>query len=158
MRSKLVLLFAAGSFMAFAADVVAHPAIVTELVNLRSGPGLNFAPILAIPAHTLVDVGTCRASWCRVAHAGANGYVAAAAVSLVTPRSPDAPRLPPVGAHVWTRDEPPLFDPYDSGGPWYTGPWRYENSGALQWRYGFPGGLVPWHKGLGWRPGFGFFF
>lgn len=157
MRSKVVLFFAAAAYAALVRDVSARPALVTDLVNLRSGPGLNFLPILAIPPQALVEVGKCRSDWCRVAYAGADGYVAAVAVSFIVPRSPDAPRLPPVGAHVWTADEPTMFDPYTSAGPWYTGPWHYEGAAALQWRYGFPGGYVPWYRRFGWRPGFGWF-
>lgn len=157
MRSKVVLLFAAAAFAALIREVSARPAVVTDLVNLRSGPGTTYAPILAIPPQALVDVGTCRFDWCRVSYAGAEGYVAAVAVSFIVSRSPDAPRLPPVGARVWMSDEPTMFDPYTSAGPWYTGPWRHEGAPAVQWRYGFPGGHVPWHRHLGWRPGFGWF-
>lgn len=157
MRSKLVSIALAWAFAALAGEVCARPAIVAELVNLRAGPGLGFSPILAIPAQSLVEIGKCRSDWCRVSYAGAAGYVAAAALTVVVPRSPDAARLPPVGAHVWTADEPPLYDPYTSAGPWWTGPWQYEGTAAQQWRYGFPGGHVEWWRGLGWRPGFGWF-
>lgn len=158
MRSRLLLLVVA-LFAALIRDVSAKPAIVVDPVDLRSGPGANFSLVLTIPAQALVDAGKCRSDWCRISYAGARGYVAAAAlrfVEAVTKRA-DAPMLPPLGAHVWSSYEPPLFDPYTSGGPWYTGPWQYEGTRAVQWRYGFPGGHVEWFRGLGWRPGFGWF-
>lgn len=159
MRFKIVLLVAAVLVAGLVRDVSARPAVVADLVNLRSGPGTNFSSILEIPPRALVDAGKCRSDWCRVSYAGADGYIAAAAlrfVDAVTKRA-DAPMLLPLGARVWTSDEPPLFDPYTSGGPWYTGPWQYEGTRAVQWRYGFPGGHVEWFRGLGWRPGFGWF-
>jgi hypothetical protein len=67
------------------------------------------------------------------------------------------PMMPPLGARVWRHEDPPLFDPYESAGPWYTGPWVHEGSKVAQWRYGFPGGHVDWFRGAGWRPGFGWY-
>lgn len=159
MRSGIVLFVAAALFAALVGEVWARPANVVAVVDLRSGPNPNSSTIVAIPAQSLVEVRKCRSDWCRVSYAGSNGYVAATAlvfIEAVTKRA-DAPMLPPLGAHVWTSYEPPLFDPYTSGGPWYTGPWRYEGTRAVQWRYGFPGGRVDWFRGLGWRPGFGWF-
>lgn len=154
-------LLAIFSFCAFAlilaAQAQAKPAKVSEIVNLRSGPGLDFAPVLAIPADAVVDVAHCRSAWCRVTYAGSGGYVAQPALAAVPARPVETPILPPLGANVWRRDIPPLYDPYVSAGPWYTGPWAYEGAAAVQWRYGFPGGYVPWHRNATWRPGFGWF-
>jgi len=135
----------------------ARPAKVGEIVNLRSGPGLNFSPLLAIPALAVVEVGPCRASWCRVSYAGSAGFVAQPALAFLAARPVEAPILPPLGAYVWRRDVPPLYDPYVSAGPWHTGPWAYEGTTAAQWRYGFPGGHIPWYRNAIWRPGFGWF-
>lgn len=157
MRFSAIALAASAICAAWPRPALARPAEVADFVNLRSGPGLNFAPVVTIPPHGLVEVGRCRGPWCSVAYAGAKGYVAAAALSFVAARPVEAPMLPPLGAYVWRSDETPLFDPYDAAGPWYTGPWRYEGAPAEQWRYGFPGGHVAWHRGLGWRPGFGWF-
>ncbi|CAN2535400.1 MAG TPA: SH3 domain-containing protein [Methylosinus sp.] len=134
-----------------------RPAKVDEVVNLRSGPGLNYAPLLAIPALAVVEVGPCRSAWCRVAYAGSAGYVAQPALAFIAARPVETPILPPLGAYVWRREIPPLYDPYVSAGPWYTGPWEYEGTGAAQWRYGFPGGHVSWYRNATWRPGFGWF-
>lgn len=147
--------------LAFAAalpigSACARPAKAVDFVDLRSGPGENFASVLTVPAHALVEVGACRA-WCRVTYARSRGYVPASAVTPIDSRPVEAPMLPPLGAYVWQRDVPPLYDPYDSAGPWYTGPWTHEGAPAVQWRYGFPGGVVDWYRGLGWRPGFGWF-
>jgi len=156
MRSSFILfLFAIALFTN--SQTCARPAKVGEIVNLRSGPGLNFTPLLAIPALAVVEVGPCRSAWCRVSYAGADGYVAREALAYIAARPVETPILPPLGAYVWRRDIPPLYDPYVSAGPWYTGPWSYEGTTAVQWRYGFPGGHVPWYRNATWRPGFGWF-
>jgi hypothetical protein len=155
MRALIALLCAPSLLLSSQAP--ARPAKVTELVNLRSGPGLDFTPLLAIPALAVVEVHACRAAWCSVAYAGSEGYVAQPALAAIEARPVETPILPPLGAYVWRRDIPPLYDPYVSAGPWYTGPWEYEGTGAAQWRYGFPGGYVPWWRNAIWRPGFGWF-
>jgi hypothetical protein len=80
--------------------------------------------------------------------------VACARAQLVAPAA--APMLPPLGGRVWLHEDPPLFDPYESAGPYYQ-PRVHAGSTVVQWRYGFPGGHVDWFRGLGWRPGFGWF-
>ncbi|WP_400769859.1 SH3 domain-containing protein [Methylosinus sporium] len=144
-------------FLLFSSQTQGKPAKVGELVNLRSGPGLSFAALLAIPPDAVLEVASCRGDWCRVTYAGSAGYVAQPALVAIDARPVETPILPPLGAYVWRRDIPPLYDPYDSAGPWYTGPWAYEGTNAVQWRYGFPGGYVPWYRNAVWRPGFGWF-
>lgn len=154
MRFFFISLLCALSLLA-SRQAKARPAKIGETVELRSGPGPSFASLLAIPALAVVDVGPCRASWCRVSYAGSAGFVARPALAFLPARPVEAPMLPPLGARVWRREIPPLYDPYDSAGPWYTGPWTYEGTTAVQWRYGFPGGHVPWYRNAIWRPGFG---
>jgi hypothetical protein len=75
-------------------------------------------------------------------------------VAVLAPAT--ASMLPPLGGRVWLHEDPPLFDPYESAGPYYK-PWVHAGTPVVQWRYGFPGGHVDWFRGLGWRPGFGWF-
>ncbi|ATQ68674.1 MULTISPECIES: hypothetical protein [Methylosinus] len=81
-------------------------------------------------------------------------HCARAKVAALAPAT--APMLPPLGGRVWLHEDPPLFDPYESAGPYYK-PWVHAGTQVVQWRYGFPGGHVDWYRGLGWRPGFGWF-
>ena len=60
-----VLLLAAGA---------ASAAVVTDNLNLRSGPGIRHAVIDAMPAGASVRVHSCGASWCRVVWNGQEGY------------------------------------------------------------------------------------
>lgn len=140
-----------------AAPAFARPAKALDFIALRAGPGAHFAATLDIPAHALVEVGRCGAAWCRVAFAGEEGYVLKRALAFVATRAVEEPMLPPLGAYVWVHADPTLYDPHESAGPWYTGPWLREGTTAVEWRYGFPGGHVPWHRNLGWRPGFGLY-
>lgn len=157
MRSKpLVLVSALVLAAAFVDHAAGRPATVERSVDLRSGPGAKFSIIRRIPAHARVEAGASRSGWRHISLADAEGYVAAGTVSFVV-EPVDAPMLPPLGAHVWRHEDPPLFDPYDSAGPWYTGPWTHAGTNVAQWRYGFPGGHVDWFRGLGWRPGFGWY-
>lgn len=43
-------------------------------LNMRTGPGTRYAPILVIPRGALVEVGACN-SWCSVFYAGYRGFV-----------------------------------------------------------------------------------
>jgi hypothetical protein len=105
--------------------------------------------------HSTVERRRCPPAGRRAACAKAKNAVAVgSAVTVVAPV--EAPMLPPLGGHVWLHEDPPLFDPYASAGPWYK-PWVHEGTNVVQWRYGFPGGHVDWFRGLGWRPGFGWF-
>jgi uncharacterized protein YraI len=52
----------------------ASAAVVTDNLNLRSGPGIRYAVIDAMPAGASVRVHSCSASWCRVAWNGQEGY------------------------------------------------------------------------------------
>lgn len=45
----------------------AAPATVETDLNVRSGPGLEYEVIGAMPAGATVDVMGCEANWCRVA-------------------------------------------------------------------------------------------
>jgi uncharacterized protein YraI len=53
----------------------AGPAVVLDYLNLRLGPGYNYAVIAVIPAGWPVDAGGCAAGWCQVTVRGIAGYV-----------------------------------------------------------------------------------
>ncbi|NBN62453.1 hypothetical protein GWI72_07510 [Microvirga tunisiensis] len=46
----------------------------TADLNMRTGPGTAYPPILVIPRGALVEVGACN-SWCSVFYAGYRGFV-----------------------------------------------------------------------------------
>jgi uncharacterized protein YraI len=53
----------------------AGPAVVLDYLNLRLGPGYDYAVIAVIPAGWPVDAGGCAAGWCQVTVRGIAGYV-----------------------------------------------------------------------------------
>jgi uncharacterized protein YraI len=60
----------------------AAPAVVQNDLNLRAGPGTDYAVIAAMPAGSRVDVMGCEASWCRVAFGGTAGFASRAYLGL----------------------------------------------------------------------------
>ncbi|MBY6241761.1 hypothetical protein [Methylosinus sp. Sm6] len=114
-----------------------------------AAPAPNAPALRKAPAQSAVAPRRCPPARRRAACARAK--TSAAVVAPAT-----APMLPPLGGHVWLHEDPPLFDAYESAGPWYK-PWTHAGTDVVQWRYGFPGGHVDWFRGIGWRPGFGWF-
>lgn len=82
-KSKVVLRIVGALALAVAAVVVflpaaqAAPGTVTTNVNVRSGPGTNYAVVDVVRAGTRVDVQRCQGSWCYVSKAGPDGWVSA---------------------------------------------------------------------------------
>jgi uncharacterized protein YraI len=70
---KKTFSFAVGALLLSAGVVSA--ATLTDNLNLRSGPGLRYDVIGAVPAGSDVRVMNCAGSWCRVAWNDTQGYV-----------------------------------------------------------------------------------
>ena len=92
----------------------AAPALATNNVNMRQGPGTNYPIILTIPGGSNVDVGGCQEQWCAVSFGGQNGY--AVATSFVMGGGPPPPGGPDVPIPVAPGAPPPGY------GPGYGGP------------------------------------
>ncbi|HUZ30630.1 MAG TPA: SH3 domain-containing protein, partial [Xanthobacteraceae bacterium] len=52
----------------------AAPALATNNVNLRQGPGTNFPVVSTIPAGSQVEISGCSGQWCAVVWQGQTGY------------------------------------------------------------------------------------
>ena len=80
---KMLLNLATGIAVAAAAALVflpatqAAPGVVTSNVNVRSGPGTNYAVVTAIPSGTQVDVQRCDGGYCYVEGRRVSGWVSA---------------------------------------------------------------------------------
>jgi SH3 domain-containing protein len=81
-----------------AASAAAAPALATNNVNLRQGPGTTYTVIMTIPGGSNVDVGGCSGQWCQVTFQGQNGYAIATSFDQGggTPQ-PGAAEPPPAG-------------------------------------------------------------
>jgi hypothetical protein len=98
---KMLLNVATGVAVAATAVVVflpaanAAPGTITSNVNVRSGPGTNYAVVDTVRRGTQVDVQQCQGSWCYIAKAGPDGwvsstYLTAAGGAPVNPQQPGA--------------------------------------------------------------------
>ena len=107
-------LFGAGALLGaalFATAAAAAPGVATGNVNMRSGPGTQYAKITTVPAGAPVEVLGC-SGWCEIAFAGRQGFVSANYVDTnVGQRLVYRPAPPPVAYY----DD----DYYDYGGPYY---------------------------------------
>ncbi|MHA6690029.1 SH3 domain-containing protein [Devosia sp. A449] len=80
---KMLLNIATGVAVAATAAVVflpaayAAPGTITSNVNVRSGPGTNYAVVDTVQRGTTVDVQQCQGSWCFIAKPGPDGWVSA---------------------------------------------------------------------------------
>ena len=97
---KMLLNIATGVAVAATAVVVflpaayAAPGTVTSNVNVRSGPGTNFAVVDTARRGTQVDVQQCQGSWCYIVKSGPDGWVSANYLSAGgSPVNPSQPGL-----------------------------------------------------------------
>jgi uncharacterized protein YraI len=78
---KKIYSFSAAALAACLISFSASAASITSPANLRSGPGLKWPVLAAIPAGAEVDVINCyggwKHDWCNVHYAGFNGFVLA---------------------------------------------------------------------------------
>jgi uncharacterized protein YraI len=161
MRSKLMVAGLAGLIGLAATAASAVPALTTNPLNLRSGPGTGYPVITTIPAGSAVEVGTCQGSWCPVAWQSYEGYASgrylqagAGAVAPAPAPYPAAGVAPGVAAPYYG-DGYYGDDYYDGGyygapiyrggrwwynGRWYnTRPvWRRHGNRDNDWRGGNP--------------------
>jgi hypothetical protein len=97
---KKLLNFATGVAVAAAAVVVFLPAAqaasgtITGNVNVRSGPGTNYAVVDVARTGQQVDVQRCQGSWCYVTKPGPDGWVSASYLNAGgRPVNPSNPNL-----------------------------------------------------------------
>jgi Bacterial SH3 domain len=89
---------AAGVLLALsAASAAAAPALATNNVNLRQGPGTTYTVIMTIPGGSNVDVGGCSGQWCQVTFQGQNGYAIATSFDQGGGAPPPGAAGPPAG-------------------------------------------------------------
>jgi uncharacterized protein YraI len=124
------------------APVAAEAAYVTGSVNMRTGPGTQYAVILTIPAGSRVQVGGC-SSWCSVSYGGARGYVSASYISggSAGPRPPVVYHRPP--PPTWGYAQRPYWDSrhnaWSDGRRWYFGGRWYNQPSGAWLSFGFSG-------------------
>lgn len=126
---KMLLNIATGVAVAATAVVVflpaayAAPGTITSNVNVRSGPGTNYAVVDTVRRGTQVDVQQCQGSWCYVAKPGPDGwvsssYLTAAGGAPVNPQQPGlsfgfstGPGGPTINFGIGQQPQPPVIRP-----------------------------------------------
>ncbi|SMQ70521.1 Peptidase inhibitor family I36 [Devosia lucknowensis] len=66
---------AAAAVVVFLPAAYAAPGTVTSNVNVRSGPGTNYAVVDVARSGQQVDVQQCQGSWCYISKPGPDGWV-----------------------------------------------------------------------------------
>ncbi|MET3898341.1 hypothetical protein ABIB57_002290 [Devosia sp. UYZn731] len=83
---------AAAAALTFLPATQAAPGVITSNVNVRSGPGTNYAVVTAVPSGTQVDVQRCDSGFCYVEGRRVSGWVSAQYLSAggrpVNPSNP----------------------------------------------------------------------
>lgn len=84
MNGMLRTLTIAGALLAglvLPASAQAYYAVTEGAVNMRTGPGVNYARITTLPAGVQVWVSDCAPRWCRVSWRSTSGWVASSYLS-----------------------------------------------------------------------------
>jgi len=148
MTLRIKLLSAGSALLLSAGAATAAPATAESGVNMRSGPGTQYAVVAAIPGGATVDVAGCTGSWCQVSFNGESGF--ANRSYLAMGGEPSAAVVAPGYAY----DDTPLYaDYYDYGntyGPdfgFVVGP-RHRFHHRSNWN---GGQVATWQNRSGWN-------
>ncbi len=80
----------------------AAPALATNNVNMRQGPGMNYPVVTTIPGGSNVEVNNCYGEWCSVTWNGQSGYAVARNLDRghgAPPAAEGQPPPPPAPGH-----------------------------------------------------------
>jgi hypothetical protein len=140
-------LLGAGLLALSATAAAAVPAVVRSDLNMRSGPGTNYAVVGSLPGGATVDVGDCTGRWCVVAYGGEQGYAARSYLDLGAAGVPAEPAYGPSYGYV----EPGYVEPdYYYGDDYYYGGY----GPGVTLGFGFYGDRYR-HRGQRWHRGRG---
>jgi hypothetical protein len=110
-------------------------------VNLRGGPGTNYALLRLIPAGSSVEVKECKSGWCQAVYQGADGYIIESSIAPTASGPVARRRFAPMPGY---RGPPPAYvmrlpgyylrPPYRYYyyGPYYTPYWAWRRA---YWRW-----------------------
>jgi uncharacterized protein YraI len=128
------LWLALGLLLASAGAAAASPAVVSNDLKMRSGPGTNFGVVSTMPAGATVNVFSCSGAWCRVAWGNRQGFVSRSYLEMGG------------GAYPVYGAAPPPVVIYGGGFGWGWGPgWGWGGGWRGGWHGGWHGGHGGWH-------------
>ncbi|WP_193335155.1 SH3 domain-containing protein [Devosia beringensis] len=97
LQKKMISIALAGTvLLGMAGAAMAAQAVATGNVNVRSGPGTGYGAIDVLARGQVVDVTSCRGSWCFVEKPGPDGWVSSSYLGGVS-SSPSYSSKPSVG-------------------------------------------------------------
>ena len=107
-------------------------------VNLRGGPGTNYALEKLIPAGSPVEVKECKNGWCKVVFEGADGYIIETSLAPRAHGTAAKRRFAPAPGYAGPPPaysmSPPRYYPPPPYGYYYYGPYYLPYWG---WRGGY---------------------
>jgi len=123
MKTKLLHAFIAAAVLVPAA-AAADPAVTTQSVNMRAGPGVSYPVVAYLAPNLSVDVAGCVAGyqWCDVIAGPNRGWVYAAYLSSYYNNAPIAlsSGAPYIGIPLITFSIGSYWDSYYRGRPWWN--------------------------------------
>ncbi len=144
MRMKQLAL--AAGVLALSAGT-ASAAVVTNSLNLRSGPSTRYHVIDTMPSGAHVNILNCSGSWCRVAFRGERGWASGHYLTGSRSARYDRGRRSYRGRTYY--GGPTVV--YGGGYPYYGSGWNsYAYQPGVSFGFGFGGGPY-WHHHRGWR-------
>ncbi len=101
------LSLAGGLLLLSVGAAAAAPAVVSDNLNLRSGPGTAYRVLNVLPEGSSVDVLGCDGNWCRVSSAEGTGYASSGYIDMGAGAYAEAPPVyvqPPLFGFGWDND------------------------------------------------------
>ncbi|MEJ0077462.1 MAG: SH3 domain-containing protein [Alphaproteobacteria bacterium] len=154
MTLKTILFSAASALVLSAGAANAAPATAETSLNVRSGPGTQFAVIGTIPAGAAVDAGGCTGSWCQVSFRGQTGYANQSYLAMAGGVGAGVAVAPGYAYEepAYAYDDGPYYNDYYDGGYSYGAGFGFYVSPGRRFHQG-----GRWNNGHAWnggRPGF----
>ena len=116
------LSLAGGLLLLSVGAAAAAPAVVSDNLNLRSGPGTGYRVLNVLPEGSTVDVLGCGGNWCRVSSAEGTGYASSSYLDMGAGAYAEAPPV-----YV----QPPLFSfGWNNGDGDWDGGWHHDWDGG----------------------------
>ena len=129
----------------------AATAYVSASVNVRSGPGVNYGKLTALPAGARINAGACRNGWCQVYNGNNVGWVSARYIRFGAYRGSAYPV--PVGGDVIVDNGWASGFGLGLGLGWASGDYRgHGHWRHNHWRHGWHGGHRHWNPRWGHGP------
>jgi uncharacterized protein YraI len=145
MTVKTILFGAASALVLSAGAANAVPATAETSLNVRSGPGTQYAVVGTIPAGATLDARDCTGGWCRVSFSGGAGFASRSYLAM----GGGGATVAVSPGYVY--DEPYYDDYYDYGysyGPSFG--FGFYASPGYRYRHGWRG---RWDRGHAWQGG-----